>query len=98
MAVFMRPFSSPFIGGFITMSYLGWRWTTYISAIMGFFGFGLCVLLLRETYAPAILSPSWSATSTNQELGYSRKVRRGGSGFPPPVDQQFQPTDPPSYY
>jgi DHA1 family multidrug resistance protein-like MFS transporter len=37
------------------MSYLGWRWAMYISAIMGFLGFGLCVLFLRETYAPAIL-------------------------------------------
>jgi DHA1 family multidrug resistance protein-like MFS transporter len=55
MAVFMGPFTSPFIGGFITMSYLGWWWTMYISAIMGFLGFGLCVLFLRETYAPAIL-------------------------------------------
>jgi DHA1 family multidrug resistance protein-like MFS transporter len=56
MAVFMGPFTSPFIGGFITMSYLGWRWTMYISAIMGFLGFGLCVLFLRETYPPAILA------------------------------------------
>ena len=27
MAVFVGPFASPFAGGFITMSYLGWRWT-----------------------------------------------------------------------
>jgi DHA1 family multidrug resistance protein-like MFS transporter len=27
MAVFVGPFASPFTGGFITMSYLGWRWT-----------------------------------------------------------------------
>jgi MFS transporter, DHA1 family, multidrug resistance protein len=55
MAVFVGPFASPFTGGFITMSFLGWRWTMYISAIMGFLAFGLLVVFLKETYAPAIL-------------------------------------------
>lgn len=34
---------------------LGWRWTEYIVAIMGFFGLGLSLLFLEETYPPAIL-------------------------------------------
>lgn len=34
---------------------LGWRWTEYIVAIMGFLGLGLCLLFLVETYPPAIL-------------------------------------------
>lgn len=55
MAVFVGPFASPFTGGFITMSYLGWRWTMYIACIMGFLATGLCLLFLKETYAPAIL-------------------------------------------
>lgn len=55
MAVFVGPFASPFTGGFITMSYLGWRWTMYIASIMGFLATGLCLLFLKETYAPAIL-------------------------------------------
>lgn len=55
MAVFVGPFASPFTGGFITMSYLGWRWTMYISCIMGFLSTVLCLLFLKETYAPAIL-------------------------------------------
>lgn len=55
MAVFVGPFASPFTGGFISMSYLGWRWTMYISAIMGFLSTGLLVLFYEETYAPAIL-------------------------------------------
>ena len=37
------------------MSYLGWRWTMYITSFMGFLSFGLVVLFLQETYAPAIL-------------------------------------------
>ena len=55
MAVFVGPFASPFTGGFITMSYLGWRWTMYIASIMGWLAVALCVLFLKETYAPAIL-------------------------------------------
>lgn len=55
MAVFVGPFASPFVGGFITMSYLGWRWTMYISAIMGFLGSALLILFFKETYAPIVL-------------------------------------------
>ncbi|KAL4867172.1 hypothetical protein BDV12DRAFT_210058 [Aspergillus spectabilis] len=55
MAVMVGPFASPFTGGFIVMSYLGWRWTMYISAIMGFLGTVLLLLFYKETYAPLIL-------------------------------------------
>ncbi|TKA81446.1 hypothetical protein B0A49_00289 [Cryomyces minteri] len=55
MAVFAGPLLAPFIGGFIVISYLGWRWTEYIVAIMGFLGLGLSILFLRETYPPVIL-------------------------------------------
>lgn len=34
---------------------IGWRWTEYITAIMGFLGLGLCLLFLEETYPPVIL-------------------------------------------
>ena len=55
MTVFSGPLLAPFIGGFIVDSYLGWRWTEYITAIMGFLGLGLSLLFLEETYPPAIL-------------------------------------------
>lgn len=55
MTVFSGPLLAPFVGGFITESYLGWRWTQYIVAIMGFFAFGLNVLFLEETYPPVVL-------------------------------------------
>lgn len=55
MTVFSGPLLAPFIGGFITSSYLGWRWTEYITAIMGFSGFALELLFLEETYPPVIL-------------------------------------------
>ena len=53
--VFMGPLMAPFIGGFITESYLGWRWTMYISSFMGFMTFGLLLFFLDETYPPVIL-------------------------------------------
>lgn len=53
--VFMGPMLAPFIGGFIEISYLGWRWTEYISAFMGFSAFILFLLFMEESYAPVIL-------------------------------------------
>lgn len=53
--VFMGPLMAPFIGGFITESYLGWRWTMYISSFMGFLTFVLLLFFLEETYAPVLL-------------------------------------------
>lgn len=55
MAVFTGPLLAPFTGGFIVESSLGWRWTMYITAIMGFVSFILDLLFLEETYPPQIL-------------------------------------------
>ncbi|KAF2094652.1 major facilitator superfamily [Rhizodiscina lignyota] len=53
--VFSGPLMAPFIGGFITTSYLGWRWTEYLVAIIGFFCFIVNLFFLEETYPPVIL-------------------------------------------
>ena len=53
--VFMGPLLGPFIGGFIVTSYLGWRWTAYITGIMGALSLILNVLFLRESYPPVVL-------------------------------------------
>ncbi|MCJ1379025.1 hypothetical protein MMC17_002124 [Xylographa soralifera] len=55
MTVFAGPLMAPFIGGFIVDSYLGWRWTEYLVAIMGFLAFGLDLIFLEETYPPVVL-------------------------------------------
>jgi DHA1 family multidrug resistance protein-like MFS transporter len=55
MTVFTGPLLAPFIGGFIVMSHLGWRWTEFIVAIMGFVSFTLNLLFLTESYPPEIL-------------------------------------------
>ena len=51
----MGPLLAPFIGGFITISYLGWRWTEYISSIMGWASFILLLFFMEETYPPVVL-------------------------------------------
>ncbi|KAH8677320.1 major facilitator superfamily transporter [Xylariales sp. PMI_506] len=55
MAVFTGPLLAPFIGGFISQSYLGWRWTMYLATIMGGVAFILDLLFMKETYPPVIL-------------------------------------------
>lgn len=47
---------APFVGGFIVASHLGWRWTQYIAGIMCALALVLNVFLLRESYAPVILT------------------------------------------
>lgn len=46
----------PIVGGFITQSYLGWRWTQWITLIMAAASFVTAVIFVPETYAPIILS------------------------------------------
>lgn len=56
VAVFVGPFAAPFIGAFITTSFLGWRWTMYIASFMGWLAFALVLLFFHETYAPIVLT------------------------------------------
>jgi len=55
MTVFSGPLLAPFIGGFIIESSLGWRWTSWLTAIMGWIAFFLDLFFLEETYPPIIL-------------------------------------------
>jgi MFS transporter, DHA1 family, multidrug resistance protein len=87
LAVFVGPFSAPFVGGFIATSSLGWRWTLYIPAFMAFLGTSLDLFLLRETYAPHLLlkkaaeirrqSHNWGihARQEEVELNFHKLIR-----------------------
>lgn len=56
MTVFTGPLLAPFVGGFIVMNpNMGWRWTEYLVALMGFVAFGLDLIFLEETYPPVVL-------------------------------------------
>jgi len=46
---------APIAGSYIVNSHLGWRWTEWITGIVGFVLLGLNLLYLEETYAPVVL-------------------------------------------
>jgi DHA1 family multidrug resistance protein-like MFS transporter len=57
MAVFAGPSLSPIVGGFIRIhNELGWRWTMYIPAIMGWAGTILLPCFQNETCRPVVLA------------------------------------------
>ncbi|KAJ5511362.1 hypothetical protein N7453_003465 [Penicillium expansum] len=54
-ATFIGPVAGPIVGGFITMSYLGWRWTEYITVIWAFAISGIGILVIPETFEGTLL-------------------------------------------
>ena len=54
-ATFIGPVAGPIVGGFITQSYLGWRWTAWITLIMAAFFGPLACFICSESYAPVLL-------------------------------------------
>lgn len=78
LAGFGGPFVAPTVGGLIVDSYLGWRWTQYLPAIMAFFALALNIFSLEETYPPAILvskaaklrkvSKNWGIHAKQEEI------------------------------
>jgi DHA1 family multidrug resistance protein-like MFS transporter len=52
---FAGPVAGPIVGGFITQSSLGWRWTSWITLIMAVVFGGLGLLVIPETSAARIL-------------------------------------------
>lgn len=62
LTVFGGPFVAPCLGGFITTnSHLGWRWTLYVPAMLGFANGVMSLFFLPETYAPCILAAKAAA-------------------------------------
>jgi len=54
-AAFSGPVAGPIIGGFVTQSYLGWRWTAWITLIMAALFGCIGYLVIPETSASKIL-------------------------------------------
>lgn len=54
-ATFIGPIAGPIMGGFITQSYLGWRWTAWITLIMAAFFGTIGFFLVPETSHQKIL-------------------------------------------
>ncbi|KAL4741426.1 major facilitator superfamily domain-containing protein [Aspergillus similis] len=55
MAVVGGPVLGPIVGGAISQSYLGWRWTQYITGIMMMLFLTLDVLFIDESYPNTLL-------------------------------------------
>ncbi|KAF5973963.1 major facilitator superfamily transporter [Fusarium bulbicola] len=55
-ANFIGPVAGPIMGGFITQSSLGWRWTAYITAIMAALFGPIAFMLVPETLESTLLS------------------------------------------
>lgn len=55
MMVFCMPLLGPVIGAFVVPSYLGWRWTQYLTGILGSFAFLLVLFFFEETHHPIVL-------------------------------------------
>jgi DHA1 family multidrug resistance protein-like MFS transporter len=53
--IFGSPILAPLMGNFISASYLGWRWTMWLSGIMGLAASALVLVGLPETHVPTIL-------------------------------------------
>ncbi|KAJ5127195.1 Efflux pump bik6 [Penicillium atrosanguineum] len=77
------PTLGPIIGSALTHSYLGWRWTEYLTAIIMMVQVFLNALILDETYAPVLLSykarrlrlegKNWALHSKQEEWDISLK-------------------------
>ncbi|TKA69624.1 hypothetical protein B0A55_06770, partial [Friedmanniomyces simplex] len=52
---FSGPVAGPIIGGFVTESYLGWRWTQWLTLIMAALFGGIGLFVIEETSAARIL-------------------------------------------
>lgn len=78
IAAFGGPFLAPTVGGFIVDSYLGWRWTQYLTAIMAALCLCINIFLLDESYSPIILvskarhiravSKNWAVHAKQEEI------------------------------
>ncbi|KAK4048783.1 hypothetical protein OIV83_004549 [Microbotryomycetes sp. JL201] len=55
-SVFMGPVLGPIVGGFVSESFLGWRWTFWLVGIWGLTTWTLICLFLPETYHPKLLA------------------------------------------
>lgn len=55
LTVFGGPFLAPIAGEFIVAGDLGWRWTLYLPAILGFANSLFLLCFLQETFAPFVL-------------------------------------------
>ncbi|GMM53308.1 Tpo1 protein [Starmerella bacillaris] len=67
LMIIAGPMLAPVVGGYITFSYLGWRWTEYILGIFSSLVLFLLTFFLEETYPPRLLA--YRAQKIRRETG-----------------------------
>ncbi|OJD32188.1 mfs multidrug transporter [Diplodia corticola] len=87
--IFGSPILAPVMGNFVAASYLGWRWTHWISMMLGGAVAVLCVTALPETHAPTLLRRK--AARVRKETGnvLARSVYDGQAMGPKAVVQIY---------
>ena len=65
--LFCGPAAGPIVGSYITASYLGWRWTAWITLILGATTSLLVWAVTPETFEPVLLC--WKAQKLRHETG-----------------------------
>ncbi|OGM49757.1 MFS multidrug transporter [Aspergillus bombycis] len=73
-ATFSGPVLGPIVGGFVVNSYLGWRWTAWLTLIQGVFFWVLGMIFVPETHAPTLLRRFQArecGSGAREELGQS---------------------------
>jgi DHA1 family multidrug resistance protein-like MFS transporter len=82
LTVFSGPLLAPSIGGFTVMNeHLNWRWTHYLTGILGVASFISLLFFLDETYAPVLLvskarrlrheTQNWAIHAKHEEIELS---------------------------
>ncbi|KAI1418489.1 MFS general substrate transporter [Hypoxylon sp. FL1857] len=95
-ATFAGPVTGPIIGGFLADSYLGWRWTAWITLIEGATFAAGGMVLVPETYAPVLLRRRARALhGTTDESANGRENAQARVGLREFVTKFL--TRPPSY-
>ena len=78
---FVGPAMGPVIGSWLSVSYLGWRWTHYLCAILGFATSLVAALFMPETYRATIMDiKAASIRKKTQDKNYrsSHEIQRQG--------------------
>ncbi|OQD61197.1 hypothetical protein PENPOL_c018G06825 [Penicillium polonicum] len=55
-ATFLGPVLGPLVGGFVTKSHLGWRWTQWLTIIFSLVFLAIYFIFCPETYSPVVLA------------------------------------------
>ncbi|PCH37698.1 MFS polyamine transporter [Wolfiporia cocos MD-104 SS10] len=72
--VFLGPVLGPIVGGFVTTSYLGWRWLFWVMMMFSGACTIIAVIFVPETYAPVLLQKKAKLTAFFYQARRLRKA------------------------